>query len=211
MKVVNLSTAVRFIGAAMRHSTVSDSGSAAERSILLLGDPRLRVRSGEVVDFEHPEFRDACAGLSSTLAAFRARHGFGRAISAPQIGVALRLIAVNPGDGPFFVVNPRVIVTSGESFTMWDDCMSFPGLLVRLRRDRSISLCYHDETGSEREWPRMGLAESELLQHEIDHLDGVLAIDRAIDRDAIVLREVFEQRKAEFRRQVDYVIGEPLR
>lgn len=187
-----------------------DPGSAAERPILLLGDPRLRLRSAEVSDFDRPEFRDACAGLSSTLAAFRARHGFGRAISAPQIGVALRLIAVNLGDGPFFVVNPLVTGTSGESFTMWDDCMSFPGLLVRLRRDRSITLRYHDETGSEREWPRMDLAASELLQHEIDHLDGVLAIDRAIDRDAIVLREVFERRKAELRTQVDYMIGEPI-
>lgn len=194
----------------MTSTPVSAPESAAERPILLLGDPRLRVRSREVVDFEHPEFRDACAGLSSTLAAFRARQGFGRAISAPQIGVAMRLIAVNLGDGPFFVANPRVTVASGESFTMWDDCMSFPGLLVRLRRDRSISLRCQDETGSEREWQRMGLAESELLQHEIDHLDGVLAIDRAIDRDAIVLREVFEQRKTELRRQVDYVIGETL-
>lgn len=188
---------------------MSHHGPPGERPILLLGDPRLRLRSAEVCDFDRPEFRSACAGLSATLAAFRARHGFGRAISAPQIGAALRLIAVNLGDGPFFVVNPRVTATSGESFTMWDDCMSFPGLLVRLRRDRSISLRYHDETGREHEWSRMDLAPSELLQHEIDHLDGVLAIDRAIDRDAIVLREVFEQRKADFRRQVDYVIGEP--
>ena len=194
----------------MTSSPIADPETAAERPILLLGDPRLRVRSREVVDFEHPDFRDVCAGLSATLASFRARHGFGRAISAPQIGAAMRLIAVNPGDGPFFVANPLVVATSGESFTMWDDCMSFPGLLVRLRRDRSITLRYHDETGSERDWPRMDLAASELLQHEIDHLDGVLAIDRAIDRDAIVLREVFELRKAEFRRQVDYMIGEPI-
>ncbi len=189
---------------------MSDAGSAAEGSILLLGDPGLRIRSDEVHDVEHPAFRGACAKLAATLAAFRARHRFGRAISAPQIGIALRLIAVNLGDGPFFVVNPRVTATSGETFTMWDDCMSFPGLLVRLRRDRSISLQYDDETGSQREWSGMDIAASELLQHEIDHLDGILAIDRAIDRNAIVLRDVFEARKAEFRGQVDYMIGETL-
>ncbi|MGK2858398.1 MAG: peptide deformylase [Thermoanaerobaculia bacterium] len=187
---------------------MSDRAAIAERSILLLGDPGLRVRSAEVKEFDRPEFRVACAGLAATLASFRARHGFGRAISAPQIGIALRLIAVNLGDGPFLVVNPRITETSGESFTMWDDCMSFPDLLVRLRRDRSISLRYDDETGQEREWPRMEIAASELLQHEIDHLDGVLAIDRAIDRDSIVLREVFEERKSELRAEVDYVIGE---
>lgn len=178
------------------------------RAVLLLGDPRLRARSSEVADFDHPEVRDACDALAATLADFRARNGFGRAISAPQIGVCRRIIAVDLGDGPFFVVNPRLTSESGESFTMWDDCMSFPGLLVRLRRDRSISLAYQDERGAPRAWDAMGLAPSELLQHEIDHLDGVLAIDRAIDRDAIVMREVWEARRAEMRRMVDYEIGE---
>jgi len=179
-----------------------------ESRVLLLGDPRLRVRSVEVADFNHADVRSACASLAGTLRAFRARHGFGRAISAPQIGVALRIIAVNLGDGPFFVVNPRVTAASGESFSLWDDCMSFPGLLVRLRRDRSISLAYEDESGAAREWPRLGLAESELLQHEIDHLDGILAIDRAIDREAVVMREVWEARRSEMRKLVDYEIGE---
>jgi peptide deformylase len=182
--------------------------AAPELPVLLLGDPRLRVRSAEVADFDLPEVRAACASLGATLQAFRARHGFGRAISAPQVGVPLRIIAVNLGDGPFFVVNPRVTAASGESFSMWDDCMSFPGLLVRLRRDRSISLAYEDESGSTREWQGMGVAASELLQHEIDHLDGILAIDRAIDREAIVLREVWEARRSEMRKLVDYEIGE---
>jgi len=182
--------------------------AASESPVLLLGDPRLRVRSAEVADFDRPDVRAACASLGATLRAFRARHGFGRAISAPQIGVALRIIAVNLGDGLFFVVNPRVTGASGESFSLWDDCMSFPGLLVRLRRDRSISLAYEDESGASHAWVGMGLAASELLQHEIDHLDGTLAIDRAIDRDAIVLREVWEARRSEMRKLVDYEIGE---
>ena len=57
----------------------------------------------------------------------------------------------------------------------------------------------------------MEIAPSELLQHEIDHLDGILAIDRAIDRDAIVLREVFEVRKRELLAEVDYAIAPSLR
>ena len=176
--------------------------------MLLLGDPRLRERSREVEDFDDPAFAAAGEALAATLAAFRRRHGFGRAISAPQIGVPLRVIAVNLGDGPFLVVNPTVTWASDETFTMWDDCMSFPGLLVRLARHRGISLAYRDERGAERAWERMDLAPSELLQHEIDHLDGVLAVDRALDREAIVMREVFDARRAEFSRMVDYTIGE---
>ena len=85
--------------------------------------------------------------------------------------------------------------------------MSFPSLLVRVRRYQPISICYLDEHGKRHEWPRLDRAASELLQHEIDHLDGILAVDRALDRDALVLREVFEAQLTYFLRQVDYVIG----
>lgn len=180
--------------------------STSESSIVLLGDPRLRARSREIADFAHPEVAHACEALAATLAAFRRRHGFGRAISAPQIGCALRLVAVDLGDGPFFVANPEVTWRDEATFTMWDDCMSFPGLLVRLARHRSISMRYRDERGDEHAWDRMGIASSELLQHEIDHLDGILAIDRAIDRDSLVMRELFETRKRELLAAVDYAI-----
>ncbi|MBI2212289.1 MAG: peptide deformylase [Acidobacteria bacterium] len=183
------------------------SETAVTLPVLLLGDPRLRVRSSEVTDFEGAELQAACAGLAATLQAFRTQHGFGRAISAPQVGVSLRIVAVNLGDGPFFVVNPRVISASGVTFAMWDDCMSFPGLLVRLRRDRSISLAYQNERGATCEWSAMGIAASELFQHELDHLDGVLAIDRAIDRESIVMREVYDANRAAMRQLVDYEIG----
>ena len=178
-----------------------------EAPVLLLGDPRLRERAREIEDFDDPAVVAARHALAETLGAFRRRHGFGRAISAPQIGAPLRMIAVNLGEGPFFVVNPTVTWLGDETFTMWDDCMSFPGLLVRLARHRAISLAYRDERGDERVWERMELAPSELLQHEIDHLDGVLAVDRALDRESVVMREVFDARRADFARLVDYTIG----
>ena len=129
-------------------------------------------------------------------------------MAAPQIGIALRFIAVNLGDGPFVVANPEVTWTSDESFTMWDDCMSFPALLVRLRRHGSLSLRYRDAHGRAHAWERLDRAAAELLQHEIDHLDGVLFTDRAEGRDALVLREVFDADPAYYRAQVDYVIEE---
>ncbi|HEX8170419.1 MAG TPA: peptide deformylase [Thermoanaerobaculia bacterium] len=169
--------------------------------VLLLGDPRLRVRSAEVTSFE-ASFDD----LAATLDAFRKRHGFGRAISAPQIGRAQRVIACNLGRGTFFLVNPVITWRSEETFTMWDDCMSFPDLLVRLRRHESISIEYVDERGAPKWWRELGRAESELLQHELDHLDGILAVDRALDRDSLVMRAVYEARREELAATVDYTI-----
>ena len=175
--------------------------------ILLLGDPRLRRTCRPVVDFADPELRPACAALTATLVDFQRRHGFGRAIAAPQIGVGLRVVAMDPAHGPPLVINPRITWRSAETMTLWDDCMSFPDLLVRLRRSRSISLAYRDAEGVAHEWNELEPGTAELLQHEIDHLDGVLAVDHALDREAIVLREVFEASPVSFRAQVDWPAG----
>ena len=180
----------------------------APATVLLLGDPRLRVRARPVTDFSDPVFRSDVKRLVATLGYFRRAHGFGRAIAAPQIGVPRRLIAVDLGSGPFLVVNPEVTWKSDATFTMWDDCMSFPGLLVRLRRHESLALHYQDEQGEAKDWERLDRAASELMQHEIDHLDGVLFTDRADGRDALVLRPVYDSNRAYFRGQVDYVIGD---
>ena len=174
--------------------------------ILQLGDPRLRQVSGAVADFAGSTFQSNQRLLHATLAAFRSSNGFGRAISAPQIGIPQRFIALNMGNGPQLLVNPEVVWNSTETFTMWDDCMSFPSLLVRLQRHRSISIGFYDEHGRTQEWLRLDQPTSELLQHEIDHLDGILAVDRALDRDSLVLREVFEAQHAYFVGLVDYVI-----
>ena len=156
-----------------------------------------------VTDAEFSYHRDR---LHATLEAFRAEHGFGRAVSAPQIGVDQRFIAVNLGDGAFTMINPEITWWSSETFTMWDDCMSFPFLLVRVRRHASISVRYLDDAGDIRVMDRLDRSTAELLQHEIDHLDGVLAVDHALDADAIVAREVFDENPDWFAGKVDYVI-----
>ena len=174
--------------------------------ILLLGDPRLRKVCRPVADFGDPELRLACDTLTATLVDFQRRHGFGRAIAAPQIGVDLRFIALDPAHGPPLLVNPEITWRSAETMTLWDDCMSFPNLLVRLRRHRSISLTYRDAAGVTHEWDELPPGTAELLQHEIDHLDGVLAVDHALDREAIVLRAVFEADPERFASQVDWPV-----
>ena len=180
----------------------NDTGWNRAAEVLLVGDPRLR-RVAAPVSRREPGLMDSVARLHATLARFRAEHGFGRAVSATQIGVGRRFIAFNLGEGPFTMFNPEITWRSGERFTLWDDCMSFPFLLVRVVRDASISVEFEDEAGRRQRWEGLDRATSELLQHEIDHLDGVLAIDRAVDRDAIVSREVFEAMPERFARLVD--------
>jgi peptide deformylase len=174
-------------------------------NVLLLGDPRLRRVSDPVPSISGSAYISDKHRLQTTLEEFRARHGFGRAISGPQIGVPLRFIALHL-DRAFVIANPVITWKSAETFTMWDDCMSFPWLMVRLRRHRSVSLQYVDEDGRTREWLELEQSTSELLQHEIDHLDGILAIDRALDRESIISREVYERDVSQFAKQVDYVI-----
>src|SRR5262249_25411898 len=121
-------------------------------------------------------------------------------------GIGQRFIAMNLGEGPFLAINPEITWQSPETFTMWDDCMSFPFLLVRVRRSDRISVRFTGERGEEVRWERLDRARSELFQHEIDHLDGILATDRAEGPDALLSRALFAARPELFRGAVDYVI-----
>lgn len=169
-----------------------------QSKVLLLGDSRLRLKSEVVKDFSDAHFIDEKKLLQQALLEFREEMGFGRGIAAPQIGINKRFIALNLGKGPFVIINPEIIRRSEEIFLMWDDCMSFPDLLVKVSRHTSISLKYQNEKGQELRWENLDRATSELMQHEIDHLDGILAVDRAINKESIVYRSVFVERKDYF-------------
>jgi len=158
----------------------------AVREILLLGNPTLRSKCGEVENFSDRSVRQTIQDLRDTLADFRARNGFGRGIAAPQIGVEKRIIFININK-PLTLINPEIIRRSRSTMILWDDCFSFPEILVKVKRNLTVSVRYYDEHGTRNELVAEASL-SELLQHEIDHLDGILAIDRAIDSKHIVLR-----------------------
>ena len=101
-------------------------------------------------------------------------------------------------------VNPEIVWRSRETFTLWDDCMSFPDLMVKVRRHRSISIQFQDVQGQIHQWSRINQAFSELLQHEMDHLDGILAVDIAIEQP--ISRKYYLDNQNELNSQVDYVI-----
>jgi len=148
--------------------------------ILLESDQRLRRASLPIGSIDAPT-RGQIEGCFETLTELRKRHGFGRALAAPQVGIGRRLIAVDLGAGPFAVVNPEITWRTEETFEVWDDCFSVPDKLARVRRHRSISLDYRDDRLRLRRWERLPPDLAELLQHEIDHLDGVLMTDRALE------------------------------
>jgi len=163
------------------------------RRILQLGDPLLRSVSAPVKDPSEalPVFTD----LRDTLHEFRRTHGFGRGISAVQIGALQRLLYIEFEGAAYAIRNPVYEYRSAGKFRLWDDCFSFPGLLVYLERCEAVSVRYEGEDGCEGRIEAAG-ALSELLQHEIDHLDGILSIDRALDRDSLCTREEWTRRYA---------------
>jgi len=171
--------------------------------VLQLGDPRLRKRSKPVGDVRDPELLTARDRLHEVLAAFRAEHGFGRAIAAPQIGVLRRFVALNLGEDPRTLFDPEIVSRSDETFTLWDDCMSFPDILVRVRRHVRVSVAFTGEAGERRTWRDLPRATAELLQHEIDHLDGILALDRALDPESVISRATFDRMPRHFAAMVD--------
>ncbi|MEW6245028.1 MAG: peptide deformylase [Bacillota bacterium] len=158
----------------------------AVREILLLGNPQLYEVSTEVETWELDPIGAVIEDLHDTLMDFRKRYGRGRAIAAPQIGVMKRLVCMRI-DEPLAFINPVLTMKSVEMMEVWDDCMSFPDLLVRVLRHRRCRLLYRDMNWNERYMDLEGDL-AELLQHECDHLDGVLAVSRAIDGRSFALR-----------------------
>ncbi|MCC6858712.1 MAG: peptide deformylase [Bryobacterales bacterium] len=163
------------------------------RRIRQLGDPVLRRVSTPVAspDEARPVLRD----LRATLARFRREHGFGRGISAVQIGEPKRIIYIEFEGTAYCLLNPELETASDRAFRLWDDCFSFPTLMVYVERAWSVVVRYLDHEGTPRRLEAEGPL-SELLQHELDHLDGVLAIDRAIGRDSFATREEYLRRLA---------------
>jgi len=177
-----------------------------KREILLLGNPLLREKCSVVIDFNSEKLKKEILDLKDTLNDFRKNNGFGRGIAAIQIGIKKRMIALNLGKETFIVINPKITKRSNETLTLWDDCMSFPTLLVRVIRNSNINLEYQDENGNQKEWQNLSNAESELLQHEINHLDGILAVDKAINPQDIIYRSEYEKNKDYFEAKVSYRI-----
>jgi peptide deformylase len=168
---------------------------AAMSFIRRLGDPILKSKATPVDRFD-----DALRGQVSRMAGLMS-DALGVGLAAPQLGVSQRLLVyrVGPAAPVIALVNPEIEWTSEEGETLEEGCLSIPGVLVDVERPVHVRVRAIDEEGEERRVEASGL-EARVIQHEMDHLDGVLILDRTTReqrREAMrALREA-EQGRAE--------------
>ncbi|WP_138429182.1 peptide deformylase [Fodinibius saliphilus] len=163
----------------------------AVREILQLGNPKLWETCEKVTKDELESLVPVVEDLHDTMMGFREKYNAGRAIAAPQIGVMKRLVYMHI-DEPTVFINPVLVNKSEKMMELWDDCMSFPNLLVKVKRHFSCRINYRDMDWNKHSQKLQGDL-SELLQHECDHLDGVLAVQRAIDDTSFSLRSQVQE------------------
>ncbi|MBW3669106.1 MAG: peptide deformylase [Actinobacteria bacterium] len=146
----------------------------ATYTIRVFGDPVLKQRAAEVAEVDAAVVRL----VEDMVETMYAAPGVG--LAAPQVGVQKRLFVYDVGDGPQAIVNPRIDASDGE----WDfdeGCLSVPGLYWTITRPKTVHLVGYDLEGNE-----LSIEADEYLgrvfQHELDHLDGTLLLDR-LDAD----------------------------
>lgn len=158
------------------------------KDIRLLGDAILYEKSEIVKRDELPGLAETMHAMGDLILQYRKQHGTGRAIAAPQVGILKRIIVLNI-DTPVFIINPELFNESKEMIELWDDCMSFPKLLVKVKRHKSCNIKFMDINWEENIW-HVEDDLSELLQHEYDHLNGILATQRAINNKSFKIKVI---------------------
>ena len=143
-------------------------------AIRIFGDPVLRQATREITDIDGRLVKLADEMVETMYAA----PGLG--LAAPQVGVQRRLFVYDVGEGPRTLVNPKIVESDGE-WLFDEGCLSLPGLSWDIVRPKRIHLVGRDLEGNEMSVEADEL-ESRLFQHELDHLDGVLLVER-LDED----------------------------
>ncbi len=161
------------------------------KDVLQLGNDFLRTKA-DPVNFEIDPIDQYIADLSDTLRKYQNDKKIGRAMAGPQIGYQKRIIRMETGNRSMTMINPTIIRKSSETFEVWDSCFSadvaFFGKTIRFN---SIEVVFFDELNNERHEEFSGEL-SELFQHEIDHLYGILFTDHLISNQ-IIMRSEWEK------------------
>lgn len=162
-----------------------------KKKILMLGNDMLREKS-EDIDFSCDNIGLYIEDLRDTLYSVQSEKKIGRAIAGPQIGYLKRIIYMEAKDKKVVMINPQVVMKSPETFEVWDSCFSADvAFFCRTVRHRAITVNYLNEKQEQ-------ISEtftddlSELFQHEIDHLDGILFTDHMLDNQ-IIMRSEWEK------------------
>lgn len=163
------------------------------KTILMIGNPLLKNKS-ENVDFEKDPVVKYIGDLKDTLHKVQKEKKLGRAIAGPQIGYFKRIIYMETKGKSIVMINPVIIQKSAGTFEVWDSCFSadlaFFGKTIRYKE---ISIEYTTEN-QKRIQEIFSDDLSELFQHEIDHLDGILFTDHIVDNQ-VIMRSEWEKLK----------------
>jgi len=166
--------------------------------ILFVPDARLRARAKPVGPADADRVRALAPRM---LASMYAAPGIG--LAAPQVGEMLRLVVIDlqkdETRAPVVLVNPEILAASAETATREEGCLSLPGQYADVTRPARVKVRYQDLEGARREIETDGLLAT-CLQHEVDHLDGVLFVDylSALKRN-MLLRKLAKELKAKQR------------
>ena len=155
----------------------------AVRPIVQLGDPVLRARAAAVIRFD-AALKTLAADMLDTMYAAP-----GRGLAAPQVGVSQRLFVMDIGwkegaPNPQAFVNPRITDASDVLVPYTEGCLSIPGQTSRVARPDRVALVWQDLDGASHEGWFDGMA-AVCVQHERDHLDGILCIDLPVVPEAV--------------------------
>jgi peptide deformylase len=173
---------------------MSDTPSSTP-PILIVPDKRLRAKARKVTPEDHDKVARLIPGM---FAAMYKAPGIG--LAAPQIGELLRLIVLDLGPAeapaPLVMINPEIVAASEELATREEGCLSLPGQYADVTRPARITARYQDAEGARREIEAEKLLAA-CIQHEIDHLDGVLFVDHlsALKRNMLLRKLAKEQRE----------------
>jgi peptide deformylase len=148
------------------------------RSIVTLGDPRLRLK-GEPVDSFGKYLHELLDDLAETM-----RDAPGVGLAAPQLGVALQACVVEVEDKLHELVNPRIVRSTGEDRDL-EGCLSIPGYIAYVTRNEKVWVVAQNRHGRQYKVAGSGLL-GRALQHELDHLDGKLYIDYLDSMDELI-------------------------
>jgi peptide deformylase len=148
------------------------------RPIVLLGDPRLRLK-GLPVDSFGKLLHELLDDLTDTM-----RHAPGVGLAAPQLGEALQACVIEVGDQLYELVNPRIVRTSGDDRDL-EGCLSLPGYYAYVTRREKVWVVAQNRLGKKIKVAGSGLL-GRALQHELDHLDGKLFIDYLDSMDELI-------------------------
>ncbi len=169
----------------------------AIRPLLLFGDPRLRKHCEPVKRINDSRVVELRRDLYETLGHLQLSHRRGGGLAAPQIGALLQLVCIRSPQRAIFIHNPEILDKSEETFEVWDFCFSAKAaFMARIKRHRHITIRYYDEEGNE-QCETFSDAMSELLQHELDHLRGILFIDHITAPESLIMAEEFSKRIAQ--------------